>query len=570
MRLSDRKKQRRQRQIILRILFFATILRLFLFWKIPLSYWTEQVYDDQLMFRYAESLADFQWLGSYSHVTLVKSASYPFFVAVCHLIRLPYSLAVGLLCVASAAVFVKAAERLIPAFVWRAAIYLLILYSPVGFKYLIVQRTYQAALIPYAVILVFSCMIAVFLRREDEKSMRRWAAGGAVCLPFFYYIRDDSIWIMPFVLTVTLVTIGCLFWKKRHITGTFVRKSIWAALPVIALGAVTLGICTMNYIHYDEFVTSERTGSEFADLMDCLYKIEDKGASPDVWCSNDAIAKAIAVSPALESIEEEILGQELNWSGGSNKDMKGDMPMWVMRCALDDAGYYKSARKMKQFCGRAAQELEEAFEKGTLKKDGLLHLSSVQIQKEYIQNGKYWKDFLRYFTGAACYKGDTAIVCKMGISHGKVRDIGRWEDFFRSRTTYPSDRQGSFGIIDHIVGIIVKVIDTLFHLLSYLTNIAAAAGLIFLTAALSRDRRHIEMWLCICGMVLSAALLAAAVVLFCSWFDSKMESSVYMYLAGTYPLLQIAKYLTIYQSLRLLAERGGVLGVSLGDKVRRV
>lgn len=208
MRLSDRKKQRRQRQIILRILFFATILRLFLFWKIPLSYWTEQVYDDQLMFRYAESLADFQWLGSYSHVTLVKSASYPLFVAVCHLIRLPYSLAVGLLCVASAAVFVKAAERLIPAFVWRAAIYLLILYSPVGFKYLIVQRTYQAALIPYAVILVFSCMIAVFLRREDEKSMRRWAAGGAVCLPFFYYIRDDSIWIMPFVLTVTLVTIG--------------------------------------------------------------------------------------------------------------------------------------------------------------------------------------------------------------------------------------------------------------------------------------------------------------------------------------------------------------------------
>ena len=116
----------------------------------------------------------------------------------------------------------------------------------------------------------------------------------------------------------------------------------------------------------------------------------------------------------------------------------------------------------------------------------------------------------------------------------------------------------------------MKVIDTLFHLLSYLTNIAAAAGLIFLTAALSRDRRHIEMWLCICGMVLSAALLAAAVVLFCSWFDSKMESSVYMYLAGTYPLLQIAKYLTIYQSLRLLAERGGVLGVSLGDRVRRV
>ncbi len=65
MRLSERKKQRRQRQLIMRFLLFATLFRLFLFWQTPLSYWTEQVYDDQLMYHYADSLADFQWLGDY-------------------------------------------------------------------------------------------------------------------------------------------------------------------------------------------------------------------------------------------------------------------------------------------------------------------------------------------------------------------------------------------------------------------------------------------------------------------------------------------------------------------------
>lgn len=576
MRLSERKKQRRQRQLIMRFLLFATLFRLFLFWQTPLSYWTEQVYDDQLMYHYAESLADFQWLGDYSHLTLVKSVSYPLFAAFWHIVRIPYSVAMGILCMVSSAVFVKSVYRLIPHIAWRAAIYLLLLYSPIGFKALVVQRTYQMALVPYAVILVFSCMIALFLGRDDESRLRRWGIGGAVCLPFFYYIRDDSVWIMPFVSVVTAVTLACLVWENRQITRQIMRKAVWILLPVVSLGIVTLGICTMNYIYYDEFAASERTGSEFAELMDCLYKIEDKDASPDVWCSNDAIADAMRVSPSLRSIKEEILGQEANWSQGKNKDMKGDMPMWVMRCALSDAGYFKSSAKMRTFCGKAVEELDEAFESGALKEDGLLHLSSVEVQEEYIENGKYWKDFWKYFTGVMNYKGPVVKLCKMGISTGKADAIREWEDFFLSDTTYPAKyaradkaMDTSFGLTDRLVQVSVTVIHALYRILSVIVNIAAIAGLIYITAALFRDRRHIEMWLCIMGMLLSAVLLVTAVVLFSSWFDAKMETSVYMYLAGAYPLLQIAKYLVVYQSFRLMAHRR-ISEKTLNDRVRRI
>ena len=583
MGLAERKRRRRQKQIVLRILFAATLFRLFLFWKIPVSYWTEQVYDDQLMYQLAVNLADFQWLGKYSYVTLVKSISYPLFVAACHWIRIPYSIAIGILCIGSAVAFVKAIERLVPSFIWRAAFYLLILYSPIGFKSLVTQRTYQMALVPYAVILVFACMIALFLRRDEVKSLQRWGIGGALCLPFFYYIRDDSIWIMPFVLTVTVVTLGCLWQKSRRITRETVKKAVWVMLPILSLGVVTLGICTVNYVHYKEFATSERTGSEFAGVMDRLYRIEDD-ASPDVWCSNDAIAKAIDASPALESIEEEILEQERNWSRGTNKDMKGDMPMWVMRSALNDAGYFKSSSKMRKFCGRVVEELDEAFEDGTLKEDGLLHLSSVQIQKEYIQNGKYRKDFRKYFTGVLYYEGGVSQICKMGISTGKLPAIREWEDFYNSNTTYPAKFVGkakeikdSFSVIDYIVQFLVNIIHILFKIAGRLLGILAAAGFLYITAALTCDRRHIEMWLCIAGMLLSSVLLVAVVVFFCSWFDAKMEHTVYMYLAGAYPLLQIAKYLTIYQSLRLLSQRVLIDGLperhfqerSLRDRLRR-
>ena len=54
---------------------------------------------------------------------------------------------------------------------------------------------------------------------------------------------------------------------------------------------------------------------------------------------------------------------------------------------------------MRTFCGKAVEELDEAFESGALKEDGLIHFSSVEVQEEYIENGKYWKDFWKYFTG---------------------------------------------------------------------------------------------------------------------------------------------------------------------------
>ncbi len=549
----------KKRQIIWVILLLATLFRLFIFWNVPLAYYTEQVFDDQLMCNYAVSLASFKWLGEYSFVTLVKTISYPLFVALCHRCMIPYSIAIGLLCVASAGVFVKAIDRCVPSFMGKAGIYLLLLYSPIGFKTLVVQRTYQLAVVPYAVIFVFSCMIAIYLRREEQEGFRGWAVGGAVSLPFFYYIRNDSIWIMPFVLTVMLVTLGSIFWKSRHITKELIRKALWVTLPVISLGVVTLGISGMNYFYYGEFVTGERTGSEFAMLMDRLYKIKDEDASTDVWCSNTAIRKAIEVSPTLKSIEKEIVYQENNWSAGTNEDMKGDMPMWVMRSALNDAGCFESASKLRLFCGKAVEELDEGFENGSLEEDGLLHLGGVQIQKEYIDNGKYWKDFKRYLLGVARYEGPVLTVWGTGVSTGDVRAIRQWEVFFKSFTTYPDvvSETGEiikdpFALSNHKIQSCVNWNSAIFQKLSGLVNIIAVVGMIFITVILVRDRRHWELWLCIVGMVLSAVLHVIAVVFFCSWFGEEMTKFVYMYLAGAYPLLQIAKYLIIYQSIRVL------------------
>ena len=146
-----------------------------------------------------------------------------------------------------------------------------------------------------------------------------------------------------------------------------------------------------------------------------------------------------------------------------------------------------------------------------------------------------------------------------GVSTGDVRAIRQWEVFFKSFTTYPDvvSETGEiikdpFALSNHKIQSCVNWNSAIFQKLSGLVNIIAVVGMIFITVILVRDRRHWELWLCIVGMVLSAVLHVIAVVFFCSWFGEEMTKFVYMYLAGAYPLLQIAKYLIIYQSIRVL------------------
>ncbi|MCI9454125.1 MAG: hypothetical protein HFG83_09900 [Dorea sp.] len=552
-------KINKNKQIILWILLLATVFRLFLSWKIPVAYFTEQAYDDQLMYNHAVYISDFKWLGRYSHTTLIKSISYPFFVAICHWLSLPYSIGLGLLNIISAYVFIKAVDKLIPSLKGKAVIYLLMIYSPAGFDYLIAQRTYQPAVVPYGAILVFSCVIAVFLRRNED-SFKKWAIGGAFCLPCFYYIRDDSLWILPFVCVALFVTIGCIIYKNRRITKEAVKRGLLVLLPLFSLAFVTLGLCTVNYFCYKEFVTSERTNSEFAEMMKRLYVIEDD-APLDVWCSNHAIRKAMDVSPTLKSIEKEMLNQQNSWSDGTGEDMRGDLPMWVVRSALNEAGYFVDARVMNDFCGQITKELDKAFEDGLLDGDDRIHLSCVQVQDEYIENGKYLKDFVKYLKGIATYQCSMPKICEESLSTGDVYSIRCWEALFHSFTVYPDVVHENGAIVkdpvsssNYVIEKIVGAIFSVYQKVSPLVSIIAAVGFLFMTIFLFHNRNHLEMWLFVLGVLMSAILYIAAVDLFTSWFAKDMEPFIYMYLAGAYPLIQIAKYLSIYQSVLIIKE----------------
>ena len=59
------------------------------------------------------------------------------------------------------------------------------------------------AIVPGMVLVVFSGMIGLTLRKElPLKKQLPWAVLTGMALAFFWQIREDSVWILPFLVTV--------------------------------------------------------------------------------------------------------------------------------------------------------------------------------------------------------------------------------------------------------------------------------------------------------------------------------------------------------------------------------
>ena len=192
------------------------------------------------------------------------------------------------------------------------------------------------------------------------------------------------MWMLPFVLTGTGISIFCIIKKNGFHKGTAV-KSLICLIPVLTLVFSNLMIAGINQKHYGLFVVNDRSGSSEAEFISRLMEMDEKSENPNVWVSQKAMKKAVEVSPALQEIQPQI--EEMFQSGwASGGEIVGDIVVWAFRDAMEAAGYYQgNAPETEAFYKRATAELDQAYEDGRLHKDGLLHLSALS-------KGISWKD----------------------------------------------------------------------------------------------------------------------------------------------------------------------------------
>ena len=112
-----------------------------------------------------------------------------------------------------------------------------------------VQKIYRGGLIVSFALLTVASTIGMYTRRRESiKSMLKWSILLSISLSFFYFIKEDSIWILPFVVTAIIVLV-IDYIKNKKIQNIFKRIFI-SFLPIFILIISNITICSINYFKY--------------------------------------------------------------------------------------------------------------------------------------------------------------------------------------------------------------------------------------------------------------------------------------------------------------------------------
>lgn len=550
-------------------LFVISLYRLKLLkessWELILS----TGYDDIMQMKNAVTMTAGDWLGgSYFYTSMAKNVGYPLFLAIGQWLNISYGFLYGAVIIFASLIFVKAISPIFSSRKLLLLIYVIILFAPINHEAF--YRIYRNALVPWFFLLVLSCMIALFIRHKEKVSKQiPWSIGAMASIMYFWILREDSIWIFPFVFTASIMIIIVnlpLVWRQRR---EFIHKTLLALLPLSGIIAVSIITSAINYSHYGIWAMNDRTQTYAPKAMSLIYRIDDgRTKDKDVWASRESMRLAINESPTLRKIGDRVLASYNLWAGGEELDLKGDISQWSLRFAVEEEGYYHgNARKTNTFYKKVYEELTEAFRSGKLHKKPGIYLSS--------QTGAFHiSDFLQSTYMALALSRKISNYCNTQVSDGYLTyqdfsetdltffenilntdlprtsnqltnlDVNKkYNDYDLNLTTFNNISQKNN---EYILSNRKKaqkkenLIATIYQIFSYICLPLSFLGYYFLILDIVKQRnlqQSMTLFLIMTGAALSAFLNIFLVCLFSRWITTDLNSIIYGFYASAAYLL---------------------------------
>lgn len=348
------------------------VIKQYLVYDLPIYAISNALPDDGLMVYLAENLRNGQWLGAYQRLTLVKGIGYPLFLALSNVSPFGYLSNSSIFYTISVLCMVYAVKPLFRTYKSLAVLYMVLLFSPVAASLFTFQRIYRNSISAAQVLLIMGSFAGMYFRREwPVKKQLPWLFGAIAGLVSFYYTREDAIWIMPFVLVVTIlymVMVCVKFWtfqKKGMVLRIFI-----ILLPLFFVAGTGKAIGFLNQHYYGTFAVNELNDGAFAEMMKTIYSVEDEKELEQTSVSRAKLRTLYANSPTLASIEKEMDQQFAAWCGDPEYskiwEVKDGWFFWILRDAMSAAGHYATPDTMEAFCHAVTEELQMAIAEGRL------------------------------------------------------------------------------------------------------------------------------------------------------------------------------------------------------------
>lgn len=547
-----KEKISKKKYILITFIAVLTLFRIWLGVKTPLFLQADAACDDFLLVRYAVNMLTGNWLGSFESMTLAKSASFPAVIALGYLCGIPYSAGLIVSYVFAVVLLCIALFRFIPDKRFAVLTYLFLLYSPAMLHEENTQKLYRGGYIIVFSLITIAAVIGIYTNIvQKEAALLKWSLCGAVSLPVFWFLKEDAVWILPFVLGGMACGAVRLFLSRK--TAEHLRRRGFLLLfPLLILCAVTFLYRWNNYRYYGQFAVTDRQDTYFGKMLGALIKIEDENTG-QVWINRKMLEKAMSASPTLASVRDDIEGgYEKGYWVNNDGEVDGDLIIWALRQDFMDAGIYeKGGKYVNQFYRDIYEELENAFETGDLKRaQGKLYISSITVGFTPNELISYYGTRLPGVLRMLAVYGENVTTAHPAT--GEYSNIMAMAELTNSRFTWP-DAVNLLQSYDSAVVQMDTRITVLYQKAGIPLAIAGVVGCLLLLKKVIKELLHKKITadssvlLILTGLSVTCAIVIFGVMWFCNFLPAR---KVYDYISVIIPIIEVIQAAGIYYLLR--------------------
>ncbi|MCR4754379.1 MAG: hypothetical protein K5868_02495 [Lachnospiraceae bacterium] len=543
--------------IVFAVVFILAIsvFRIYIANRIPLLLQADAKYDDYLLIQYADSIFHGDWLGPYSHTTFLKVVSASVLIALGRLIGLEYGTSQAIIYIFAVALLIYSFNKLICNKIWAVCTYAFLLFSPIMFHAENVQKIYRGGYIVSFSIIVIAGVVGIFTSSKEKISdLIKWSILEAISLPVFWFLKEDSVWLIPFVCVGIAISIICIILSDTNLK--YVRI-LMCVIPLIVLIGSRFAYKEKNYKEYGLKAETDRSNTAFADMISDLLHIADAGDVTS-WVTRETIVKACKASNTLGSIEDSIMSV-YDGRADSSGNVNGDFVIMAIReAAVKEGLYSKTAKDTEDFYRNVHNELTDAFTESRLEKE------KKRIYISHVSRGYSFEEIKSYYSER--FVDNVLMLISYDHNETDIKQSTGPEDDLRLMSEYVGDKYVSalttneqieeyastVGLVNRIVNIYKATGKKLCKISMIGYVLCIATGIIGMFNKQNGDKngkRFKDLWLIIIsfGLLLTCILIIAAVIWFCNFLT---DWKVYDYCSAIIPVIGLLESIGIYLMIK--------------------
>lgn len=527
----------KKHKFIIAILLFAIIKQL-LVTSLPITAYPNQLADDNMMVEMSKNIRAKQWLGEYTSDTLVKGPAMPFILAVINYLGFSYINFMSLLYTIACIYFIFQIKNLFKSKKSLLAIYLVLLFNPISYGWWTLQRVYRNGITIIQTLFIIGSMFAMYQKLKNKKPIKMLpdAIICGISLATMWLTREDSIWILPFVVVVTGIIVVNIVLNYLKTKKFAIKKFAIAVLPIIMLFLSIQTVKLVNYGVYGTYVYNELNDGYFGKVLKIIYSVKTDEDIQYVTATRKKINMLYECSPTLNSIKPQLEESLDQWD--YNDRTPGDTQVedgwfwWSLKAAVENANMYENAQKSNEFYKNVYNEIKDAIKEGKLETQMTMPSNLMSPWKN-----RYLTELPVEVLKTTWYVLNFQDIKTISASSDIPNDVEGIEKFQAmtndlSATKEPNEHLEKYVERVNAIGNIYKATGLAIAVISFIAYIILTIKLI----KTKEKEKILNLWLLLTGVICSYIVLAIGV----SYSQiSAFFSRYYMYLSGAYPLISI-------------------------------